>query len=262
MPSIRTDGARITYDDIGTGPPLVLLHGYPFNRSLWLPQVEVFKATHRVITPDLLGLGESETAGSVSTMNDMARDVAALMDHLDIPRAVLGGLSMGGYVLLAFYKLFQLRVRALVLADTRAQGDSDEGKVVRTQQAQQILAEGMGATADAMLPKLLHPETVSKRPEVVRRVREMILQTKPVGAAAALQGMAIREDQTEFLSQIIAPTLILAGREDAITPVQDSESMHRQIRGSRLVIIDNAGHISNLEQPESFNREVLDFLLT
>ncbi len=261
MPIAQVNGLELAYEDAGTGPPLVLVHGYPFNRSLWASQVEALKSTHRVVTLDLRGLGESALAGSPSTMKDMANDVAVLMDHLEIQRAVIGGLSMGGYVTLAFYKQFQLRVRALILADTRAQADTDEARLVREQQAQQILEDGMGATADAMLPKLLHPETVSKRPEIVKRVRDMILQTKPAGAAAALRGMAIREDQTALLRRVLVPTLIIVGREDAITPVRDSESMHQQIDGSRLVIIDNAGHVSNLEQEHRFNREVLDFLL-
>ena len=126
-------------------------------------------------------------------------------------QAVIGGLSMGGYVALAFYKQFPSRVRALVLADTRAQADTEEAKQTRAQQAEKALAEGMAGIADAMLPKLLTPETVSKHPEIVKRVRDMMLKTKPQGAAAALRGMAERDDQTELLPKISVPTLILVG---------------------------------------------------
>jgi 3-oxoadipate enol-lactonase len=167
---------------------------------------------------------------------------------------------MGGYVTLAFYSLFPTRVEKLVLADTRAQADTEEGKKVRAEQSQKILTEGMAGVVDTMLPKLLAPETVSKRPEVVKRVRAMMLQTKPEGAAAALAGMAQREDQMERLADIRVPTLILVGREDAITPVADSEKMHAGIEGSQLNIIENAGHVSNIEQPEKFNRVLSDFL--
>ena len=193
-------------------------------------------------------------------MDRMAQDVALLLDHLGISRAVIGGLSMGGYVALAFYKQFPSRVRALILADTRAQADTEEGKQTRAQQAQKALAEGMAGIADAMLPKLLTPDTVSKRPEIVKRVRDMMLKTKPEGTVAALLGMAQRDDQTQLLPQISSPALIIVGAEDAITPVADSEKMHKAIAGSRLVVLENAGHVSNLERTEQFNQHLLDFL--
>jgi len=193
-------------------------------------------------------------------MNRMAQDVAKLMDQLGIDRAVIGGLSMGGYVALAFVKQFPSRVKALVLADTRPQADTEEGKQTRVQQAEKALAEGVAGIADAMLPKLLTPETVSKRPEVVKRVRDMMLKTKPQGAASALLGMAEREDQSEFISTIDVPTMIVVGREDAITPLADSEMMHAKIQNSRLVVLDNAGHVSNLEQTEQFNDALMTFL--
>jgi len=186
--------------------------------------------------------------------------VAQLMGHLEITQAAIGGLSMGGYVALAFYKQFPSRVRALVLADTRAQADSEEAKQTRAQQAKKALDEGMAGIADSMLPKLLTPETVSKHPEIVKRVRDMMLKTKPEGAAAALRGMAERDDQAELLSKISVASLILVGAEDAITPVADSEKMHQAIAGSRLVVLENAGHVSNLERTEQFNNALLEFL--
>jgi pimeloyl-ACP methyl ester carboxylesterase len=167
---------------------------------------------------------------------------------------------MGGYVALAFYRLFPLRVRSLVLADTRPQADTEEGKQSREQQAEKALAEGMEGIADALLPKLLSPETMAERPEIVKRLREMMVETDPEGAAAALRGMAARQDQTSFLSRIIAPTLIIAGSKDALTPLADAELMHREIGGSRLQIIEDAGHVSNLERSEEFNRAFVKFL--
>ena len=260
MSSIKVGDIQLAYTDTGLGQPVVLLHGYPFNRSLWNEQVSALNNSYRVITPDLRGLGESEATEGPATMNRMAQDVALLLDHLEISRAVIGGLSMGGYVALAFYKQFPSRVRSLILADTRAQADTEEGKQTRLQQAEKALAEGMAGIADSMLPKLLTPETVSKRPELVKRVRDMMLKTKPEGAAGALLGMAERDDQTPLLSQISCPALILVGREDPITPVADSEKMHREIAGSRLVVLDNAAHVSNLERTEQFNDELLRFL--
>ncbi|HEU0252026.1 MAG TPA: alpha/beta fold hydrolase [Pyrinomonadaceae bacterium] len=260
MTLIRLDDFQMAYTDTGIGRPLVLIHGYPFNRTLWDEQVNVLTHSYRVIVPDLRGFGDSDASTGSSTMNRLAQDVARLMDHLGISQAVIGGLSMGGYVVLAFYKQFPSRVRALILADTRAQADTEEGKQTRAQQAEKALTEGMGGIADAMLPKLLTPETVSKRPEIVKRVRDMMLKTKPEGAAAALQGMAEREDQTQLLSQITVPTLILVGSEDPITPVADSEKMHEAIAGSRLVVLDKASHVSNIEQAEQFNQELKRFL--
>src|ERR1051325_1163641 len=260
MSFIRVNDIQIAYTDTGIGRPVVLIHGYPFNRSLWNEQVAALSSSYRVIAPDLRGFGESDAASGTATMNAMAQDVALLMDHLEISRAAIGGLSMGGYVALAFYKQFPSRVRALVLADTRAQGDTEEGKQTRAQQAEKALNEGMAGIADAMLPKLLPPDTVSKHPEIVKFVRDMMLQTKPEGAAAALRGMAEREDQTELLSKITVPTLILVGAEDAITPVADSEKMQNAIDDSRLVVLDHAGHVSNLERTQQFNDAFLHFL--
>jgi len=260
MAVIEIDNLKIAYTDAGSGRPVVLIHGYPFNRSLWNEQVEVLSRHHRVIAPDLRGFGESDAAAGTATMNRMAQDVALLLDHLQIARATIAGLSMGGYVALAFYKLFPSRVRALILADTRPQADTEEGKRTRVQQAEQALSEGMASIADAMLPKLLTPETVSKRPDIVKRVRDMMLKTKPEGAAAALRGMAERDDQTALLAKVAVPALILVGAEDAITPVADSEKMNQAIAGSRLVVLGNAGHVSNLERTEEFNAALLDFL--
>ena len=260
MAQVQIDNIKIAYTDAGSGRPVVLIHGYPFNRSLWSEQVIALSNSYRVIAPDLRGFGETEVTAGSATMNQMAQDVAELMDQLQIPRAVIGGLSMGGYVALAFYKQFPSRVRALILADTRAQADTEEAKQTRAQQAEKALSEGMAGIADAMLPKLLTPDTVSKRPDIVMHVRDMMLKTKPEGAAAALRGMTEREDQTPLLSQISAPTLILVGAEDAITPVADSEKMHHAIPNARLVLLENAGHVSNLERTEQFNDAMLEFL--
>jgi pimeloyl-ACP methyl ester carboxylesterase len=256
-------GIEMAYDDEGAGPSVLLLHGYPFNRSLWREQAEFLSERYRVITPDLRGLGETGRADeAAATMDEMARDVAALLEHLDVRRAVVGGLSMGGYVALAFYRRFPLRARALVLSDTRPQSDTDEARRNRAEQAQTILNDGMEAIADGFLTKVLTPATLAGRPAVVARVRRMITSTDPHGAAAALHGMAARTDHTDFLPLILAPALIVVGSEDKLTPPEDAELMHREIRGSRLEIIEGAAHVSNIEQPAQFNRALADFLHT
>jgi pimeloyl-ACP methyl ester carboxylesterase len=237
-----------------------LLHGYPFNRSMWREQVEALSQDYRVITPDLRGLGETSMTQEPATMDEMAQDVAALLDELEIKRVALGGLSMGGYVALAFYRRYLFRVRALILADTRAGADTPDARHNREAQAEKILAEGMRSIADDFLRKVLTPATLSQKPEVVERVRKMIVTTRPRGAAAALRAMASRRDHTDYLPEIIAPTLIIVGSDDQITTPEDAELMRREIRGSRLEVIEGAAHLSNLEQPARFNSALKTFL--
>lgn len=256
----RVRGIEVAYNDAGSGAPLLLLHGFPFNRSMWREQAEALSATRRVITPDLRGLGASGAGEGPATMEEMAEDLAALLGELNVERAVVGGLSMGGYVALAFLREHPSRVTALVLADTRAQADTVEARGTREETARRALAEGMGPIADAMLPKLLAPATREQRPDVVARVREMILSTKPEGAAAALRGMAARRDQTDLLETVNVPTLIVVGSEDALTPPSEAEAMRAKIRSSRLVMIEGAGHVSNVERPGEFNRALAEFL--
>ena len=251
----------LSYDDIGSGPTIVLLHGYPFDRSMWSQQIDALSAQgYRVIAPDLRGLGETKADDAITTMEDMARDVVALMDRLEIDQAVICGLSMGGYVAFDFVHLFPARVRALVLAGTRAPGDNEQEKQVRAEQVQRILSAGMNGIAEATLPKLLAPSTLKDKPDVVAKVHEMILRTDPRGAAAAQRGMAARRDYCNDLSGINVPTLVIVGREDPIRPVADAEFMHDRIRSSRLEIVEDAAHMTNMEQPEIFNDALLGFM--
>jgi len=263
MPNVLLNGFDLSYDDVGTGRALVLLHGYPFNRSMWGEQIDFLKSRYRVIVPDLRGLGLSGLGSNTSSgMDEMGRDVIALLDHLNIDRAIIGGLSMGGYVTLALYKLFPLRVRAMILADTKAQADTDEIRTNRYQQEQRITDEGMNAVVDSMLEKFLAPATFEQNPDVVTFTRNMIVNTNPAGAVSALHGMATRRDYTYFLPQIFPPVLIVVGSEDKIAPLSDAKLMHHEIRGSRLVVIDGAGHISNLEAPDQFKIALENFLQT
>ena len=263
------------FDDAGSGPAIIMLHGYPFDRSMWRDQIDFFSAhRYRVVAPDLRGFGESVGQISVgepseidhrsksvplSTMQDLAGDVAALMDKLEIDQAVICGLSMGGYVAFDFVHLFPTRVKALVLAGTRAPADNEQERHVRFQQVEQMIATGMSGIAYASLPKLLAPRTLAEKPEVVARLREMILRADQQGAAAAQRGMAARRDYSGDLSTISVPTLIVVGRQDPIRPVVDSDFMQRGIRDSRLEILEDAAHMTNMEQPEVFNELLLRF---
>jgi pimeloyl-ACP methyl ester carboxylesterase len=270
---------RLNFDDAGRGPAIILFHGYPFDRSMWREQI-AFLSGHgyRAIAPDLRGFGEMSdklllvaddrretdrlAEACRTTMTDMARDVGALMDRLEIDRAVICGLSMGGYVAFDFVHLFPARVSALVLCGTRAPADNEQEKQARAQQVEIMLAKGMNDIADATIAKLLAPETLAEKPEVVARVREMILGADPKGAAAAQRGMAARRDYSDDLATIKVPALIVVGRQDPIRPVADAEFMHRGLPDSHLEIIEDAAHMTNMEQPEVFNRALLDFLQT
>ena len=273
-------GNKLAFDDAGIGPAVILLHGYPFDRSMWREQIEFLSVNgFRVVAPDLQGFGEvsdklqsvadsdsheterqAEAYRTITTMAEMARDVAVLMDELKIDQATICGFSMGGYVALEFVHLFPTRVQALVLAGTRAPADNEQERQTRLQQVEQMLAKGMGGISEASLPKLLAPRTLAAKPEVVARLREMILHADPQGAAAAQRGMAARRDYSADLADINVPSLVIVGRDDPIRPVADAEFMHVGIRESSLEIIEDAAHMTNMEQPENFNRALLDFL--
>jgi pimeloyl-ACP methyl ester carboxylesterase len=251
----------IAHDSPGTETPVILLHGYPFDPSMWRKQIDFLDGHgYHVAAPDLPGMGGDKANNEVTTMTDMARHVEGLMDALRIERAVICGLSMGGYVAFEFIHLFPERVRALVLAGTRAPADNEKEKAGRLQQVDQMLATGMSGIADASLTKLLAPRTLAEKPDIAVRVREMILRADPQGAAGAQRGMAARRDYSDTLSRINVPTLIIVGREDPIRPVADAQFMHDRIRNSRLEIIEDAAHMTNMEQPEVFNRSLHDFL--
>lgn len=259
--SARVRGIEMFYDDTeGGGATLLLLHGFPLDRSIWRGQTEALGGEFRVVAPDLRGFGETPLGTDSVSIEGMAEDVAALLDELSLGPVILGGLSMGGYVAFEFFRKFPERVRALVLADTRPQADNEEGRRTREETAQRALKEGMVPIVEAMLPKLLSPETAERGGEVLEHVRAMILRMSPEGAAAALRAMAVRRDQTDLLPSIKVPTLIIVGSEDAITPLADSEAMNVKIEGSRLAVVEGAGHLSNVEQPEKFNRALVDFL--
>jgi 3-oxoadipate enol-lactonase len=251
----------IGYDDVGDGEPLVLVHGHPFNRSMWRPQVEtVSRAGGRVIAPDLRGYGETTVVPGKTTLDVFARDLADLLDHLEVDRFVLGGLSMGGQIVMDFYRQFPDRVRGLLLADTFPSAETDEGKVRRNTIADRLLREGMAGYADDELPKMVAPHNIEALPAVAKHVLDMMRTTPPEGAAAALRGRAERPDYVEVLTRLAVPALVVVGRDDEYTPVSDAEFMHDRIPDSTLVVIDGAAHLPNLERREEFDAALLRFL--
>ena len=256
----KIGGVELAWEEAGTGLPVVLLHAFPLNRRMWKRQQGELASRYRVITPDFRGHGQSSLPGEDSTMERLAADIRSLLDALGLKRVVLGGLSMGGYAAFAFFLHYPERVAALILADTRPQADTEEGRQARHELARVAENEGSTLVADRMLPKLLAPSTRERQPAVVAAVREMILSTPPAGIARALRGMAARPDSTELLPAIKCPTLVLVGQEDALTPPAVAEAMAKKIPGAQLEVIPGAGHLSNLEQPARFTRLLDHFL--
>lgn len=251
----------IAYDDTGEGLPVVLIHGHPFNRTMWRPQVERFAgAGYRLITPDLRGYGES--AGEVSSWDGFARDVAELLDELGVSRAVVGGVSMGGQAAMEFCRLFPERVRGLLLSDTSPAAETAEGRRVRYEVAERLLREGMAGYADEVLARMLAPYNVTAMPEVAAHVLGMMRATRPEGAAAAVRARAERPDYRETLAAVAVPALVVVGADDEFTPVDVVRAASELIPGAELVVIGGAGHLPNMEQPRAFNEALAAFLAT
>ncbi|GAB1722889.1 MAG: putative 3-oxoadipate enol-lactonase [Nitrospira sp.] len=249
----QANSIRLAYDDEGSGLPLVFLHAFPLNRSMWKPQVTALSTQFRTIAVDLRGHGESDAPLWSFSLEQYADDVAALLDHLNIPQAVLVGLSMGGYVSLAFSRRYGNRLRALVLADTRAQADSPEGRTGRFHLAQTAYTQGAEAVANTMLPKLLGTTSLKSKPELVESIRRTIQHTPVSGMLVDLMAMAARPDSVAHLKAISCPTFVVVGEEDHTTPLADAQLMARELPKARLAVIPAAGHVSNCEQPETFN---------
>jgi 3-oxoadipate enol-lactonase len=255
----HVNGITLAYSDRGTGLPIVFLHAFPLNRSMWAQQEDTLCSQFRVIMIDLRGHGESDAPLWRYTLEQSADDVCVLLDQLAIQQAVFTGLSMGGYILFAFYRKHATRVKGLILTDTKAQADTAEGKEARFQMAQIAYKKGPPAIADIMIPKLLSPTTIQTRPGLVQRVRAMIEDNQISGIAGDLMAMADRPDSIPLLKQIACPTQIIVGELDQATPPSDSKLMAEQIPHTRLAIISNAAHLTNMEQPETFNQIVASF---
>jgi pimeloyl-ACP methyl ester carboxylesterase len=255
----QLNNITIGYSDQGTGLPIVFLHAFPLNRTMWAAQEQALSSQFRIITIDLRGHGESDAPLWHYTLDQSADDVRALLDHLSIRQGVLVGLSMGGYILFAFYRKYADRARGLILADTRAQADTAEGKDGRFQMAQIAYKKGPSAIADLMIPKLLSPATIRTNPDLVQQVRAMIEGNQISGIAGDLMAMAERPDSVPLLRQITCPTQVIVGELDQPTPPSDARLMAEQIPQASLAVIPNAAHLANLEQPEAFNQIVTAF---
>jgi 3-oxoadipate enol-lactonase len=254
--------AQIFYDVRGSGPGLVLLHPFPASHGVWLPVAEALSDSYRCLLPDLRGHGESGIGEGPATMEKHAADVARVCDEARLRCAVFAGVSIGGYVLFEFWRLYRERVAALILCCTRAQADGEEGRANRLASAEDVLRRGPTPFLDGMIPRLLGETARRSRPDLVEAARLMMGKMSPEAIAAVQRGMAQRPDSTSTLATIDVPTLILSGEEDTLILAADAQLMQQYIRGSLLRRIPSAGHYAVFEQPQAATAIMREFLAT
>jgi pimeloyl-ACP methyl ester carboxylesterase len=235
-------------------PAILFIHGHPFDRSMWQPQVDRFTAAGwQVLAPDLRGYGASPVTEGTVTLPEFAADLVALLDREGVDRAVVCGLSMGGQIAMELVHTYPERVDALVLADTSPAAETAAGKADRRRIADDVTANGMSGYARDLLPGMLAASTIAQRPDLARYVLEMMSAAPARGAAAALRGRAERRDYGATLLTLELPTLVMVGREDAFTPVEEAEATAKMLRKGSLVVLDGAGHLPNLETTGAFD---------
>jgi 3-oxoadipate enol-lactonase len=228
--------------------PVVLLHAFPLSSAMWQPQIEALGQQYRIVTPDLRGFGSR--AGETGSIAEMADDVAGLIAE----PVVLGGLSMGGYVALAFARKYPEKLRALILADTKAEADDATGKANRDKMIAFAETHTARDVIDSVMPKM------AIQPHAIEQIRAIASAQPIAGIVNAVRAMRDRPDSTDLLPAIRVPTLVLVGSADALTPPPLAQALAGRIAGARLEVIPGAGHISNLENPAAFNRAVQSFL--
>lgn len=250
---------ELGYDDVGNGMPLLFVHAFPLNRTQWAPQVSALVERCRCVAVDLRGFGDSSVLPPYS-MERYADDCAHLLDQLHIDKVVLVGSSMGGYISFAFWRRHRSRVRAMVLAGTRAGADSDETLARRRQLIDLARKEGAVAVANLQIASLIGKTARERQPDTYDAVHRMIAVAPVEGIVGAVGAMMVRPDSTATLATIDVPTLIIVGDEDVPTPPKEARAMHERIPGSRLEVIAQSGHLVNLERPAAINHLLHEFL--
>lgn len=249
---------KLSYTDVGRGRPIILIHPFPTDQSLWQPQRDGLKSHFRVITIDLLGFGKSKPVdGKAVTMTQYAEQVRELMDELHLENAIIGGESMGGYIALAFLAKYPQRVNGLILSDTQSIADSEEAKAKREVTAVDVLTNGTAGLINGFLPKALSP---SASDETRAYLKTILDAQSSFAMASALRGMALRSDLSQvFADYPMLPVLIITGTDDVVISPSQSDAMYQLARNSELIKIEKAGHLSSLEKPEEWNRAVIDY---
>jgi pimeloyl-ACP methyl ester carboxylesterase len=259
MIALLPDGLEIAYDEAGSGAPLLFVHGWPHNRSLWAGQMSGLPTQARCIAPDLRGFGGSSETEPYS-MEQYADDLAALLDSLGIDRAVVCGLSMGGYVALAMLRRHPARVRGLILASTRAAADTPEGREKRARLIEFIERRGMDALADTQLRSMVGATTFERKGGARESLRQMMAAASPSGAIGAQRAMMARSDSTDLVAALDVPALVVAGSDDVITSPDEMRTMAARMPHARFELIAGAGHVCAYERPGAFNHVVGELL--
>lgn len=257
---VRSNDADIIYDVQGSGAPVVLLHPFPANHLFWRPVVEQLSSRYRFIIPDLRGLGRSSPGEGPATMEKHAEDLRRVCDDAGAEKPLVVGVSIGGYILFEFWRRFRERVGALVLSDTKAGADTEEGRKTRLGAAEQVRQRGPEWFIDAQIPKLMGETTRQNRPDIVGEGRRIMMMSTANGIAAVQLGMAARPDSTPTLANIDVPALFTGGGEDVLTPPNEIERMHYGVRGSRIRIMQGAGHYAPFEKAEEYAAILREFL--
>ena len=252
------------YIDIGipTATPVIFIHGFPFSHKMWTftnGQTELLAGTNRVVAYDLRGHGESEVGTGHYSIEFFVDDLIGLMDHLAIHKAILCGLSMGGYIALRAVERNPERVLGLVLCDTKSEADGNEAKIKRAEAIKSIQVGGVKAYAADYVKNVFAPESLEKKQDAVKLIQSIIERTAPIALFGSLLALASRTDTSDTISSIQCPTLILVGEKDKLTPPSAAQAMKEKIKNSELQIIPNAAHMSNLENTEIFNKHLVEF---
>jgi 3-oxoadipate enol-lactonase len=251
---------NMSYDDVGEGRiPVIFLHGFPFDKSMWHVQLDHFKPTYRLLSVDIRGFGKSKDEETPLSIDLFGNDLIKFMDNLSIEKAVICGFSMGGYIALDVIKRFPDRFEALILCDTQCIADTAEVKQKRLETIDEIKMNGVTGFNDGFIKKVFHKDSLKTKKELVKQLKSIVYANTPNIICQGLSALAERAETCSGLADINIPTLIICGREDSVTPLAQSEYMHEHIKGSVLKVIDHAGHVSNLEQPVAFNKHLGEF---
>jgi 3-oxoadipate enol-lactonase len=263
MPQLTINNQKINYAEAGHGLPLVLVHGFPLDNRIWQSQLAALSDKYRVITPDLPGFGQSQPPPKQPfTMESLADTLHAFLTQLKAIPCALAGLSMGGYMSFAYERKYPTTLKALILVDTKAEADTPDGKTGRNKMIETVRTSGPPAIAAAMLPKMLTPQSIQSRPQLVAQATSIMESCPAQTIEYALSAMRDRSDYRDCLPSVAEPTLIIVGDSDAITPPAVAESMNKSIPHSKLTLIKGAGHLSTMEQPEQVNQAMRQFLST
>jgi len=256
------NGIKMHYLDVGNPDdlPIVLLHGMTLDHRMWNPQIKVLKENYRIITYDIRGHGKTEVTDGQYTYRMFVEDLIALLDYLQIDKAVLCGLSMGGAIAMRAFELYSERIHALILCDTRSEADSNETKYWRENSIESIKQNGLQPFTEEFIKTIFAPESFKLCFDAIKLIQNMILSSSQLGICGVLLAQAGRTDMTHVLPKINVPTLIMVGENDNFTPIASSNTMYEKIKDSQLKIISNAGHVSNLENVDEFNNCMLEFL--